>query len=76
MKNDPKFVKLYEKYYEEECDQVYAFVSAMQELNVPIARQIMEVMKEFGDNETTELLIDHLIEQEVLKELEDNGVEL
>ena len=74
MKNDSKFVELYEKYYEEECDRENAFVSAMEELKVPVARQIMEIMKEFGDNATTELLIDHLIENEVLNELEDHGI--
>ena len=71
-----KFNELYARNLKEYDGVVpVAYVCTLQELDYPIERICVMVAKKF-DEATAESLIDHLIEQEVLKELEDHGVEL
>lgn len=71
-----KFDELYAQNLNEyEGDATIAYICTLQELGYPVQRICVMVAKKF-DEATAESLIDHLIEKEVLNELESHGVEV
>ena len=74
FENSNEFKGFYEDAMNWAEDPAIAYAQALRDMGFPIQKQCVIIAKKF-DEATAEAVIDHLIEMEVLNELESHGIE-
>lgn len=73
FENSSEFKGFYEGAMEWAENPTIAYAQALRDMGFPIQKQCVIIARKF-DEATAEAVIDHLIEMEVLHELEDHGI--